>query len=204
MGGLEASRIIRTLPDWQSRPILAMTANAFNEDRNACLAAGMNDFITKPVEPDALYAILQKWLPDCETSEESSPFNANSASLPKTEDLILTHLAETPGVDLKRGLRMVANRPEKYLELLRRQSKTNIEAVANLRSAFAAGDRSAAERTAHTLKGATGSLGLTELFEAATRLNTLLRQPGNDTREAMELIDTIEFAQAELAKALGE
>ena len=62
MGGLDATRAIRKLPGKAALPILAMTANAFEEDRNACLDAGMNDHIGKPVDPDVLYATLIKWL----------------------------------------------------------------------------------------------------------------------------------------------
>ncbi len=62
MGGLEATRAIRALPGWTTRPILALTANAFDEDRLACLAAGMNDFIVKPVDAQALYATMLGWL----------------------------------------------------------------------------------------------------------------------------------------------
>jgi two-component system, sensor histidine kinase and response regulator len=62
MDGLTATRVIRALPGWDSKPILAITANAFSEDRLACEKAGMNDFVSKPVNPDDLYVMLDKWL----------------------------------------------------------------------------------------------------------------------------------------------
>ena len=62
MGGLEATRAIRRLPGWAGRPILALTANAFDEDREACKASGMDDFIVKPVDVGSLYATILNWL----------------------------------------------------------------------------------------------------------------------------------------------
>ena len=62
MNGIEATKAIRALHFQKNIPILAMTANAFAEDRARCIAAGMDDFIAKPVDPDALFAVLLKWL----------------------------------------------------------------------------------------------------------------------------------------------
>jgi len=62
MDGLEASQEIRRTRTTQNLPIIAMTANAFSEDRARCLAAGMDDFVSKPVDPEALYAVLLGWL----------------------------------------------------------------------------------------------------------------------------------------------
>ncbi len=64
MDGIEATRAIRLLPGCASVPIIAMTANAFSEDQQRCLEAGMSDFIAKPVEPEVLFKTLVKWLDD--------------------------------------------------------------------------------------------------------------------------------------------
>jgi CheY-like chemotaxis protein len=62
LDGLDATREIRTLPGRTHTPILAMTANAYDDDRARCLEAGMNDFLAKPVEPVQLYSVLLRWL----------------------------------------------------------------------------------------------------------------------------------------------
>jgi len=62
MNGVDATKAIRALPGYSQTPILAMTANAFDEDRQVCLDAGMNDHIAKPVDPDKLYETLLSWL----------------------------------------------------------------------------------------------------------------------------------------------
>jgi len=63
MDGVSASKLIRTNPARRTLPIIALTANAFSEDRHKCLAAGMNDFVTKPVDPNALFEVILRWLP---------------------------------------------------------------------------------------------------------------------------------------------
>ena len=74
LGGLAATRQIRALPGYGTTPILAMTANAFAEDQQRCLAAGMNDFIIKPFDPETLFSILLKWLDATNTVDgDASP-----------------------------------------------------------------------------------------------------------------------------------
>ncbi|MBP6503660.1 MAG: PAS domain S-box protein [Rhodoferax sp.] len=62
MNGLDATRAIRKLDGWEAIPVIAMTANAFSDDRENCLSAGMNDFLTKPFEPDRFFSTLLHWL----------------------------------------------------------------------------------------------------------------------------------------------
>lgn len=71
MDGLEATRALRRLPGWSSIPILAMTANAFEDDRKACIAAGMNDHVAKPVDAEELYRALVRWLPPRSADESA-------------------------------------------------------------------------------------------------------------------------------------
>jgi PAS domain S-box-containing protein len=90
LDGLDATRRIRTRADGQTVPIIALTANAYAEDRQRCLDAGMDDFLAKPVDPDALYAILGKYL---KPVEPAGPPAAGDAAAPP-DRLLLQALAD--------------------------------------------------------------------------------------------------------------
>jgi len=90
MNGLEATRAIRQLPGWADTPILALTANAFDTDRQACQAAGMNDFIAKPMDANALYEALLKWLSGRATRPSYGPHPAASSAADDAPSAVAT------------------------------------------------------------------------------------------------------------------
>lgn len=169
LDGLEATRRIRALPRWEHIPILGMTANAFEEDRQRCLAVGMNDFVAKPVDPEQLFGLLLKWLPSLAPPGIMPPDPPPVAG--RREQLM-----GLPGVDLAAGLRTVGNDLERFERLLRKFADLHRNDAAKLEDAARAEESEEACRIAHSLKGAAGSLGLIRVQAQAAALEAALRQ----------------------------
>jgi PAS domain S-box-containing protein len=183
LDGLQACRAIRQLPGWQARPIVALTADAFEADRQACAAAGMNDFIAKPVAPELLYAALLKWLPITTPTSDSTTL----AAVPSHQDartppalaahgVSLEHLEIVAGLDLMRGLAALRGNTDKYLALLRRFVNAHVDDMQLLATCLEGRQTTSALYLLHQLKGAAATLGVDPVSQAASRMQQHLKQ----------------------------
>jgi two-component system sensor histidine kinase/response regulator len=188
MDGIDATRAIRQFFAPAALPILAMTANAFDEDRQRCLAAGMNDHIGKPVDPEHLYKILLRWLPhptENPTGALTGALSPNAEVAPPVlrDEALLAALERIPDLDCRAGLKLMRGNLAKYVHLLDIFSRSHAEDVATLRAQLAAGKNADAQRMAHTLKGVAATLGAEPLRQSALALEKLIREQGDLCRK---------------------
>lgn len=183
MDGLEATRRLRMLPGWKSVPIVAMTANAFAEDREACISAGMNDYMSKPVTMESLYSHLMRWLGG---GELPIPLSDE----PEAAPVALSAFDPAPLAKATRGDTTAMARILSQSLLHHRASAARLDAVVN------AGDKEAAFELAHALKGMGGQLGALRLQAAAAKAEACWR------RGEMLPEDGVDALRRELGNAL--
>ncbi|MEO5364813.1 MAG: ATP-binding protein [Magnetococcus sp. WYHC-3] len=175
MDGYQATRMIRERmgPDL---PIIAMTANAMSSDREKSLAAGMNDHVSKPVDPRQLFSVLARWLPPLSLPATDAPTPPPAEETPLTLSGPLLPTAEQlPGVDREAGLQRAMGNVALYLRLLESFRRDQQDVVTHIRQALQNGDRRTAERLAHTLKGLSGTIGAMTLRDLAQTVEQSLR-----------------------------
>ena len=160
MDGITATREIRKNPQLANMPIIALTANVFVREQNEFLAAGMNDHIGKPIDPDQLIATLAKWVRPRRTTERIHPSPTVPASAPLP-------LPDLPDVKVVQSVRRIGGNVALYYSLLEKFRANEQHVVAKIREALASNDLKTAERLAHTLKGIAGTLGAESLQSQA-------------------------------------
>ncbi|MCP4592822.1 MAG: response regulator [bacterium] len=165
MDGFEATERIRVHPDWQNTPVIAMTAHAMKGDRERCLQAGMDDYISKPVKADELRLMVDKWL-------ATTPSRARSTCAPaaqKPAEVKEVGEADAP-LDVSGALERLGGDRELFTETVEVFLENLPEAIRELRSAVAQSDGQRLRMAAHSLKGAASNIGAVATCETAYRL----------------------------------
>ena len=186
MDGFQATAVIRKNKRFEDLPIIAMTAHAMAGDRERCLKSGMDEHLSKPIDPEQLYARLSHWLKPAEPSSEIS----EAALQPQQIDTLLPK--ELPGIDLQWGVQRIGGNAKLYRNLLIEFLERHKDEVKHINDQLAVADYNKARRIVHTLQGVAGNIGAEKVEEAAKKLeHVIIERPTTDISKqigAFELV----------------
>ena len=188
MDGVTASRLIRETYSAEMLPVVAMTANAMQSDKERCLAAGMNGFVSKPINPQELWRALLSGIrlrPGLGAPLE--PAASALPTAPTQQAQLLEALRGVAELDLGQGLGFANHNASLYLTLLAKFVKSQEQSAQAIEQALRDGDAATAERLAHTLKGLAASLGAWPLSQSALELEKALHN-AVDAKELERLL----------------
>ncbi len=198
MDGLQATRLLRKTEQFRDLPVIAMTANAFAEDRAACLDAGMNEHLAKPIEPVLLYDLLRKWLP-----EPGMMMNKTHES--DSADLELVgQLRAIKWLDVDSALKYFSLNSAKYLREIQRFLEDHADDIGRTKALLESGQKADATRVIHTLKSTSATLGIQTVHESAAALESLLKHDGVDPAQRIAGLQKLHLQAVAVLKAVVE
>jgi len=189
MDGLEATRALRADPEFRDLPIIAMTANAMKHDLDACLAAGMNDHVTKPIDRRALLETLRRWLPRRATAAAATTPATVPAGLPDAGSGEAASLPVLEGIDVEGAVRRLGLPFDVLRKMLIRFADGQRQTFDELRAAVETGDPVGAARHAHAIAGSARNLGAESLREAAKALEKAGRDGQAELGELYRVVE---------------
>jgi len=195
MDGYTATARIRANPAWNKLPVLAMTANAMEDDRAKALAVGMNEHLAKPVAPPMLLRALLRWIAPGQRSF------ANRAATATLQDGVALPAA-IPGLDMKRALTNFSGSRQLLRKLMLEFHRNHARDAEIIRSAFEEGLLDEAKRKAHSLKGVAGLLGAVDIQRHATSLDASLK--AGQVEEAAGHLVELDSALKQTMRALAQ
>ncbi len=207
MDGYQATEIIRADSRYNDLPIIAMTAHAMQSEREKCLAVGMNDHVTKPIDPNRLYAVLATWAArsGSHPAKPASKITAADSSTPTPVSADV--LPDTiQGINLTEARAMMRGNDVILRRLLGAFHAKYMDQADEISALLTDGDLETAVRTAHTLKGVSGNIRAERVYQAAKALDDQLRSgPGEPEVDAClkELSSALDEVRDSLAIALG-
>ncbi len=197
MDGYEATRIIRSRPEFDGIPVIAMTANAMEQDLEKAREAGMISHVAKPVDPEKLYRTLVEFI----ALDPAKPFDvkedvsgggarrSDRAGLPDS----------LPGIDIDDGLSHLGGNAQAYMRLLRRFPERMGRSAGSIRTCLGKNERDEAVRLAHSLKSVAGNIGAKELFTISRDAELALK----DGRDAAPALAAMDRALAEVVSGIA-
>jgi PAS domain S-box-containing protein len=173
MDGYQATRKIRQNQRNKELPIIAMTAHAMIGDREKSLEAGMNDHITKPIDPDQLFSILVQWI---KPGQRHIPDEVKEKISRSADQQQIEPLPDRPGLQTSVGMSRLGNNRDLYLGLLTKFVRDYSDAVTVIKKALDKADVDSARRLAHSVKGISGNIGALDVHQAASLLESVIAE----------------------------
>ena len=200
MGGYEATKHIRSIDQYKDLPIIAMTAHAMQGAREECLEAGMNDYISKPIDPDSLLLTIQKWMRPGAAIDRAP--NEPAAKNPDKYEETISLPQGLSGIDIEAGLKRLNGNRKLYKKLLFDFAGSYSSIYDDISRALKQDDTGLALRLVHTLKGVAGNISALEIQTIAVDLEKALTR--NSARETERLLLNLDKTVKSMIDMLNE